>query len=139
MTIGETPNKKNIESLNLAKNVNFLSPWRGKGFNTSTNWNWNTIFSCQWLEKKYWGFLLYADWLEIRFYIIIGFLMLNTQRFNILTKISIFRNVMLILGENFWIQIFFTILLNPVFDEDISCYNSNTHTAQIENSIHWQF
>ena len=30
MTIGETPNKKNIESLNFTRKVNLLRLWRGK-------------------------------------------------------------------------------------------------------------
>ena len=30
--IGERPNKKNIESLNLTQKVNLLSLWRGNGF-----------------------------------------------------------------------------------------------------------
>ena len=30
LTIGERPNKKNIESLNLTRKVNLLRLWRGK-------------------------------------------------------------------------------------------------------------
>ena len=30
VTIGERPNKKNIESLNLTRKVKFLMLWRGK-------------------------------------------------------------------------------------------------------------
>ena len=30
LTIGERPNKKNIESLDLAQKVNLLKLWRGK-------------------------------------------------------------------------------------------------------------
>ena len=32
LTIGERPNKKNVESLNLTRKVNILRLWRGNAF-----------------------------------------------------------------------------------------------------------
>ena len=56
MTIGERPNKKNIESLNLTRKVNLLRLWRGKYFlMCPKHWRGDTkylLWSAEFIPRK---------------------------------------------------------------------------------------